>query len=173
LTILSQSTATIKRSKGLKDKHDWDNIQNGKTNSYDKVNPQKQAFFREAVAEENIIVYLFKNPDICNQLLEKISPDDFSTDFNKRVLQKLIGIIKSGEDITLSNLYEGFSIDEISVISRSFAQKHEFSNTKELLDDYIDILLQHKNELSNEDIKSMSGQDLELIRQQLLQKKKK
>ena len=56
----------------------------------DKNNPERSKNLRAAKAEEALIASFMRNPDFYNKLKEKISPDIYVTDFNRRVFECLI-----------------------------------------------------------------------------------
>ncbi len=79
----------------------------------DRINPDRIKNVGAAGAEDTIIGILAMYPELIPQTAEKtgLAPDDFVTDFNRRVYEKMLSLGK-GFDIGL--LGEDFSADEVS-----------------------------------------------------------
>lgn len=79
----------------------------------DRVNPDRIKNVGAAGAEDTVIGILAMYPELIPQTAEKtgLAPDDFVTDFNRRVYEKMLSLGK-GFDIGL--LSEDFSADEVS-----------------------------------------------------------
>ncbi len=79
----------------------------------DRVNPDRIKNVGAAGAEDTVIGILAMYPELIPQTAEKtgLAPDDFVTDFNRRVYEKMLSLGK-GFDIGL--LGEDFSADEVS-----------------------------------------------------------
>ena len=168
--ITAQVNAVIKKQIRAKENQEWRDIQSGKQFYQDKLNPQKATNKKEAIAEERIIAFLYKNTEYCDYLLQKVPPDSFVTDFNKR----LYGIItqKIQHNITLDSLSGELTPQEMGKLFGYLAHSAELKNTKEELDDYIDVLVTHNNRLTGEQIAGMSLDDISKLAKQLEAKKK-
>lgn len=75
------------KKRRTKEKKEWQDIQSGRQYYADRVNPQKALNKREAIAEERIIAFLYKDNGFSDYILDKISPDAFATDFNRRLFR--------------------------------------------------------------------------------------
>lgn len=170
-TVKSQTNALIKKKYNAKQKKSWRDIEINKEMAKDRINPQKIQNIKEAIAEEGIIAFLFNNPDFFEYVQSKISLEDFVTDFNRQVLSSLIELNQQNGDITISSLVPLFSQEQISSISAIIAKNNDKPNTKEILDDYIDILIKHKNKIQLSDVKFTDPSDIEKYRQKLKSKK--
>lgn len=171
-TVKSQTESLIKKQRATAEKKEWRDIENNKAVYRDRINPQKGQNLREAVAEEGIISFLYKNPDYYGYLLEALSAEDFVTDFNRRVYMTVCSLLSEGVDVNLTALGTALSQEEISGISAILARNAEQSNTKELLDDYIGILKQYSLKLKPSEITSSPPESLEEYRKKLMAKKK-
>lgn len=60
-TILAQVNAILAKKRRTKEKKEWQDIQSGRQYYADRVNPQKALNKREAIAEERIIAFLYKD----------------------------------------------------------------------------------------------------------------
>lgn len=164
-SILSQADVMMRRKRKSEEKKQWEDIQSNRKILLDKVNPQKGEFLKEALAEEGIIAFLFRNPDYGDYILSAIQPEDFVTTFNKRVFQTIVDKLKEHSEIHLTFLTPLFTPEENSRISQILATSGDQAQTKELLDDYIDVLKVHKESLKAKDISTMDLDEIEKFRQ--------
>lgn len=164
-SILTQVNSAIRRKLKKQEKQEWNDIQTNREVYKDRINPQKAQLLREALAEEGIIAFLFRNPDELPYIESRISKDQFVTDFNRRVFEAIADKIKENRDIQLGMIAPLFTPEENADISKILAKTSEKTLTKQLLDDYIDLLLAHKNSLKARDIQTLSLDEIEKFRQ--------
>jgi DNA primase len=169
-TILSQTSAAYKRRQRASERREWADIQNNKKDANNRINPQKIQYETESRAEEGILSFLVRNPDYMEYVLSKIQPEDFVTDFNKRVFTAVLENITEQQEASLSMIAPAFTEQEQGEISRILAANNGRQNQK-LLDDYIGVLLAHKDSLKGKDVRSMDAAELERIRQKKAQKR--
>lgn len=169
-SILSQIRSAITRKRKEAEKKEWSEIQSNKKIMTDRINPEKAKFLREANAEEGIIAFLFRNPDYASYLTSKIQSEDFVTSFNRRVFDALLVIMKQNQEMSLSALIPLFTEEENAKIAQILAVKSFEKPTQNLLDDYIDVLLAHKNSLKSKDISTMDLNEIEKFRQNKMKK---
>ncbi len=109
----------------------------------DRINPEKGRYLRAAMAEESLIVLLYKNPDFLKTLDTIITPEDFLTDFNKRVYGAERDMIKQGGEPDLASLGAVFTPEETGKIT-SMLVLRPVSNTIEEARDCANVILQEK-----------------------------
>lgn len=120
------------------------------------INPQKRFYKRAAVAEESIISVLLNHPDFYTYAEEKIKPDNFLTDLNRRIFSMLCELFESGAEIDISNLGNSLSASEMGYLVSLLNSVGAKENAKKVLSDSIDVLLneskiQSKGENSDSD----------------------
>ncbi len=128
----------------------------------DKVNPQKTQFLRGANAEETLISSLMRNPDFWKSIKDKISPEDFLTDFNKKVFSVLSEKIENGDSIDLTSLTSsGFTLQEIDALKRIELRSENLRHTVKECEDCISVIKQEKlkAEKLSQDVGGMSDED--------------
>ncbi len=113
----------------------------------DKTNLQKGGKTRAAKAEEVIITTLLNNPDFYKKLSEKVSPDDFLTDFNKRIFELLCARLREGKGIELTLLSGNFTAEEMSRVTALCVKGAEITNTLAECEDCIAVLAEEKDNL--------------------------
>lgn len=109
----------------------------------DRINPEKSRYLRAAMAEETLIVLLYKNPDFLKTLDEIIKPEDFITEFNRKVYSAEREMILEGGAPDLAKLGVVLTPEEIGKVT-SLLVLRPVSNTIEEARDCADVILQEK-----------------------------
>lgn len=126
----------------------------------DRVNPEKKDHLRAAAAEEGLIVYLFDHPDDVDKISVKIPPKKFCTAFNRRVYATLLEKIGTGTSVSLSDLSESFTVDEIASVAHMLARRHEAPLTRRDVGELIGVILAESESMGREDIKKATDEEL-------------
>lgn len=124
----------------------------------DKNNPQRASNIRAAKAEETLIASLMRNPDFYRKLKDKFSPEDFVTDFNKRIMRCLADKLDKGLIPDLSLFAREFTPEEMGSVTRIFMSSAELSNTLRECEDCIAVL-QKSGESKPADVSSLSPEE--------------
>ena len=138
----------------------------------DPVNPEKSRHLRSANAEEALIAYLFAHPDQAEEVQAQAPPEKFSTAFTRRVYEAVLEKITEDKPLTLTDLTEVLTAEEISAVARLLAKRS--SEVAEIGDaaEYIQVILQEAGKLSEEELKNASNEDLMQQMQKLREMKK-
>lgn len=171
-TVLSQVNSLVKKQKRIAAKREWNDIQSGRQLYQDRVNPQRASHLKQALAEEGIILYLFKNPDSCDYVREKLKEEYFVTDFNRKIFSLLLEKLKNSPNVDLSMISGSLSPEEMSRVSGILAKNHEMANTREQLDDYINVLADYAASLRPKDLEQGDEETLKRYYEQLKKKKR-
>lgn len=126
----------------------------------DEVNPDEAKFPREAKAERGIIAYLFHSPDKLAAVLSRLTPEDFPTAFNRRVLEILVLRLKKGLSTDISVLGSEFSGVEVGRIEAIKRENSELPFTNERLHEYIKILEDFKISKTKKSPADMTAEEL-------------
>lgn len=110
----------------------------------DENNPERMRNLRAAKAEETLIASLMRNPDFLAKIKDKFSPADFVTEFNKRVMEELIGLIEGGYTTAVSMFNESFTPKEINSIARISRLSEMTANTVRECEDCIAVIREEK-----------------------------
>lgn len=126
----------------------------------DSFNPQAASHPGEAKAEEQIIYYLYNNPDYYQRVSTVLPPDRFVTDFNRRIYGFLLDSMSAMRDYSVSSMNEHFTPDEIGRITKILDSGRSEGITAEVADDCVNKLLDYKpkenaGELSDDDMRSL------------------
>lgn len=111
----------------------------------DKLNPERNAYFKAARAEESLIAILLANPDFLKIADRKITAEDFVTAFNGRIYKTLTDRLREGKSAELSFLYRTLIDDEIRAIAKIQTLSQVQQNTQEECEDCIKTIIEEKN----------------------------
>ncbi|MEF9852717.1 MAG: DNA primase [Hydrogenoanaerobacterium sp.] len=170
--ITEQVKHTIKRKARVKEKKDAKELKAFAASPADKINPERGRNLRAALAEERLIAILFKNPDYCRYIREKLPPEAFVTTFNRRVYELICARITLNKNLDMGIFGELFTDDEIGRISGFIAAANEQNYTREEADDYIKAILECETQKTNSDIGKMENTDWQEYIKKISDKKK-
>ena len=124
----------------------------------DKNNPERASNLRAAKAEETLIASFMRNPDFYNKLKEQLTPEDFVTAFNRRIMQSLSKALENGLEPNLSVFSADFTPEEMDSVTRIFHLSSNLSNTLKECEDCIKVL-KDKSSPKITDTSSMSDEE--------------
>lgn len=124
----------------------------------DKNNPERAANIKAARAEETLIASFMRNPDFYKKLKERISPEDFVTAFNRRIMQSLVNALENGTEPNLSIFSSDFTPEEMDSVTRIFHLSSTLGNTIKECEDCIAVL-KDKSSQKITDTSSMSDEE--------------
>ncbi len=110
----------------------------------DGVNPERRQFLRAAGAEEALLAYLMKNPDDAGRIFESLPPEKFVTEFNRRVYERIVGRIKEGKSVGISDFSHDFSMEELSSVAGLLARADGIAAAWSDAEQYIAVIRQEK-----------------------------
>lgn len=168
-TVKAQTNSLIAKNKRDEQKREWRSIETGADITHNRINPQKPQNLKEALAEEGIISFLFKNPDYYEIIESKISESDFVTDFNLKVYKAMKTLHSQGCEVSISLLVPMFTSHEIGAVTGIIAKSDGQAATPEMLEDYIKILINHRTK-AKLSAKELDAEEIEKFRQSLKNK---
>lgn len=137
----------------------------------DPINPDSMRFPVQEKAERGIIAFLFHSPDRLSDVENKINPEDFPTEFNRKVYIKVRECIKNGQSLDFSSFGEEFTADEVGRITGICRQGDMLPYSLPRLDEYIKVLVKFKEESGRKSITEMTDEEM-LARVEELRKKR-
>lgn len=158
--ILRQIEKNVKASRNKRRKQETRDQIQVMSGAKDSVNPERRDNMRIANAEEGIIAYLFNNPDGVDYIKDKLQPEKFVTDFNRRVYKYILGKNILGTGLNLTDFSADFTPAELSSLSRILASRSSAPMTRKDADECADILLSETNFSSAEKIKNADKDEL-------------
>lgn len=138
--ILGQVTEYAEKTARGRRREEFKTVRQASLGIGDKVNPEKSRSLRAAKAEEILISSLLNNPDYYKKLREKVQPENFVTEFYKRIFALLYERLEAGKEIEPTVLAAHLSADEMSRVTKLLLMRKSISNTMEECLDCIRIL---------------------------------
>ena len=170
-TIMEQVSRGIRRNSYKRRKTEFSQIQKSISARDDRVNPQHADNLRAASAEENLLAYLINNPDKFTYIHERLSPEDFLTDFNRKLYGYFSDKILSNADPLIS-VSADFSENERSKIFRIANSYPDMPHTVQALDEFIGIIKEEKSKPTESDIRNSTQDEFASMFSKLKDKRK-
>ncbi len=130
----------------------------------DELNPLAQKYPRESRAEEQILAYLLRSPEDYDMVWSNLSPEDFQTDFHRKVYTTICQLMSTHTKFSLSLLTEHFTVEEMGRISGIDAKSREIPVNRDTLEECIGVLKNSKDripvgeQLTDDDLMRMIAQ---------------
>lgn len=158
--IKSQLKKYRKKQYSERIKKEFRNIQTDLNGRNDRVNTERYTKPRAAVAEENLISYLLKNPDKLDKVGSQLSEENFRTEFNRKLYTYFSERIKNGID-PLSSVSGDFTPEETSKIYQIANLYSSRISTEKAMQEYINTILNESERLAAADVASASVETIE------------
>ncbi len=165
--LLQQVEGSIKRRVNKAKSQEWTEIRTFQKQY--KSNPDSYRHPKEYKAEVGIIAYLAGNPDEAEYVSSKVGPEQFVTEFNKKVYRVMLEKIKNSAFSDIHSLQSEFTADEMGKITEIAINSKDVNINKTTVDDFINILSSAAD--NSVDIKDMSNDDFLKYIQNLKNKK--
>lgn len=159
-TIMLQVEKLLKKNSKLRMQKEFKDIRKSTVARLDKINPEKYENLRAANAEEALIAYLINNPDSVEYVYSKLKQDKFSTGFNRKIYENIVDRSKNGEGISLTDLSQDFSIDEISRIAKMLSVYIKPVDGLKTVNEYIDVIVYENDKIDNKKVKECDIDDI-------------
>ena len=165
--LLQQVEGNIKRRINKAKSQEWAEIRTFQKQY--KSNPDSYRHPKEYKAEVGIIAYLANNPDEAEYISSRVTPEQFVTEFNRKVYQVMLEKIRNSAFSDIHSLQSEFTADEMGKITEIAVNSKDVNINRITVDDFINIL---SSAADNQfDIKDMSNDDFLKYIQNLKNKK--
>lgn len=165
--IVQQINGLIKKKMNKSKSKEWTEIRTFQKQM--RSNPDSYRKPKEYKAEIGIISYLAANPDEADYISSKVTPEQFATDFNKKVYAVMLEKIKNSAFSDILSLQSEFSADEMGKITEIEVNSKDVNINKTAVDDFINILISSAD--NSADVKNMSNDEFLKYIQELKSKK--
>ena len=165
--LIQQVGGMIKKLSGQEKKREWTEIRTFQ-NEF-KRNPDSYRNPREYKAERGIIAYLAANPEDWEYVSSRVSPEQFVTEFNRKVYEKILERIKKSAFYDILSLQSEFTADEMGKITEIAVNSKDVNINKTVVDDFINILANRADNLP--EAEKMSDDDFMEYIQNMKKKK--
>ena len=126
----------------------------------DRLSPEELDFPVETKAERGIIAFLVHSPELLRKIEIKINPDDFPTQFNRKVYEILSSRVKNGDSVDFASIGGEFSAEEMGKISGIISENNLLPYQKERLYEYLSVLERHREKTTKKSPREMNEDDL-------------
>ncbi|MCQ2417184.1 MAG: DNA primase [Oscillospiraceae bacterium] len=150
--LKAQVNQEIRKKQASRKKQEWRSVTQSAV-LRDPVNPAADHYPKEAKAEEQILCYLFRQPDALETVMQQISPEDFPTDLHRRIFEHLAKRLKEGYSFSFSLFSDSFTPAEMGRIIGIQAKYDSIDFSEQSIADCLRILKQKQiNVLSASDM---------------------
>ena len=170
-SIMEQVNRLVKQKARSRRREEESRIRTQLSARDDKINPQHAANLRAASAEENLLAYLVNNPDKLTYIHERLRPEDFFTDFNRKLYEYFSRKISANVD-PLTSISADFTPDEQSKIIRIVNSYSGQDRTVQALDEYIGVILDEASKPTDSEIRNSTPDELLSIFSKMKENKK-
>jgi len=171
-TVLSNVSSLVKRRENREKKKAWTDIQIGRDKPVDRSNPQRTVNLQAALAEEGIIAYLYKHQDSRDYIMSRITEEDFITDLNREIFGIMLKKMQNNESVSLMDFNPELSQEKLAKLSGILANHSDINISGEALNDYLNILMEHKYKKDFSRAGELSDDELLALADRLRDKKK-
>lgn len=159
-TIIKQMQKTSHKNKRDIEKKEFRAFQTETSARTDKINPQKAQHLRCAKAEEALIAYLMNHPDMVSYAVSRLPCEKMMTDFNRRIYISVSERTLSGKPAMLIDISSAFTPDEISRIAAILSTYKENAATKEVADEYINVILSENDKINIHETPNVTDEEI-------------
>lgn len=153
-TLLTQISYHTKKKTRDARKEAVRSIQKITSGATDKVNTQKRQFLRAANAEEMLIASLMRNPDFFGKVKDKITADDFLTDFNRKMFSIICERLTESLPADFASLGNSdLSIEETDALKAIEMRGANLSHTVRECLDCIAVIHEEKEKQKNASVR--------------------
>jgi replicative DNA helicase len=116
------------------------------------------------VAEDMLLALLMKNPDLYEELSEKLKPGDFFNADNRAIFTALTQRLKQNLSTQLANLSGELTTAQMARLSGQLARNAQLKLIPASADDYIRAVLAQKHVKTPDEVREMAdGEYIEYI----------
>ena len=149
-TVKREVNRRLKRMESLRKKQQEKDENNRLRGVGDKINPQRMTNLKAARAEEDILSVLLAFPDKAQIISEQVSPEDFVTDFNRRVYMALLEQIRNNPTASEPGLLlsQYFQPDEMGRIIGFISSCEAINADEKMIQQAVSVLKEEKNRIA-------------------------
>lgn len=166
--IYEEINSLLRKKDYQKKKQEWRSIQSF-ADRRDSLNPEAAAHPKENTAEQEIIYFIYNNPDFCADVSERLPPEKMVTSLNRRIYESLVSKILSGGDYSVSSFNDEFSAEEVGKITAILSEYDDKGIDKTVVYDCVSALLEYNPDKPKAE--EMSDDELLELRERLKKKK--
>lgn len=133
---------------------------------------QRRMHLRAAGAEETLLSLLMYNPDFLKDVEKRLSPEDFTSDLNRRIYSRVIDILRQGGSFDISLMGAAFSPDEMGTIAMMQSRGAGRVNARAELSDCLRVMEEEKARQTLQGADKLSPEEWEKSLEEIRKMKK-
>lgn len=145
--LVQQVNGVIKRRINTDKKQEWNEIRTFQNRF--KANPDSYRHPKQFKAERGIIAYLAENPEEAEEISARLPAERFTTEFNKKVYEKMLEKIKNSCFYDILSLQSEFTADEMGKITEIAVNSKDVNINRTAVEDFINILISDNDNSKN------------------------
>lgn len=122
--------------------------------------PAEAHYSKAERVQRGIIAYLFHSPDLLPHIVKKITAEDFSDEFYRRVYDFGVNRLKSGLPLEISSIGDEFTAEEAGRITGICRQADRLPYSLPQLDEYIDELVRQREKKTEKPLSELTDEEL-------------
>ncbi len=158
-SLLAETENLRKRSKYKEKKKTVDRSMTLLSGFDDKLNPEKKHNLKAANAEEALLSCLLATPELCEDLLGYLPPEDMVTTFSRRLYERVTALIIQHGFFDLGMLGDEFTPAEIGRIQSFVVMGTRQAASWEEMQEYADIIKAQKKRVAAPSVRELDGED--------------
>lgn len=139
----------------------------------DDVNPERRISVKGTSAEETLIAVLLQHPDFYKIALEKLPPENFITNLNRRIYSIIVETLDSGRGLDISVFAQKLLPAELGFLVSLQNGDKAGQNAKKVLNDCIGVILEENLKIKMSRETDASVEDWARGLQNMIDKKQK
>ena len=105
------------------------------------------------------------------KITDKITSDDFVTEFNKRLFIDLTAMISCGLSNDVAVLSERYTAEEVASIYKLIHDNNDLPYSVDRLNDYLNVLIKYRDKKQTKKVTDMSADELRQFADRIKNKK--
>lgn len=168
-SVLQQVKSIREKKQRSRQKKEFHTFRKQMMGVQDKVNPEKSRNLRAARAEEALLGAMIDYPENSAYIIAKLPPEKLITAFNRRVYMIIVGKMKDGKAISLTDLADSLSQSEMGLVAGYCARHAGIHAGRQEVDSYICVILEENDKNSAQ---TSSDDEIQRYMEQLRAEKK-
>ena len=169
-SLLQQIKSVRQKKQHFRQKKEFRTFRRQMTGVRDKVNPEKAQNLRAARAEEQILGAMIDYPENSAYIIANLPPEKCITAFNRRVYTIIVGKMKDGKAVSLTDLSDNLTEAEMGIVAGYCARHSGKPADRQELDSCIHVLIEENEKQTLQD---SSDEEIQRCYLQKLREKKK
>jgi len=137
------------------------------------INPDRRRSPKGTAAEETLIAVLMQHPDFIKEAAQKLPPEKMLTTLNRRIYETILSTLESGRGLDISLFAEMLLPAELGYLVSLQNGDKAGKNSKLVLKDCIEVILEEDIILNASDNSEASVEDWALNLKNMIEKKSK